>query len=529
MVAPHELKNKKFTNAVRGYSMAEVDDHIDFIIAQYTELYRQNADLEQRLMRMQEHISELEGKEASINSALVDAQKAAARTLSEANEQAETVLLATKTNCDKIMAQFRYDVEEERAKLNALRASVREFKAAMFETYRTHIEFLEAIAPGEIEDDTEDYTRKVVGLIKDDIMNAEPASEDDGVYEEPEAADKIGEVPEQTGDIMTEAAEETMPEPIPADTYAEEVQAVEAQFEEPAPEAPVQLEQPIQQAPQFEQPQPAQFEQPIQQFEEPIQQFEEPSAEEVQPEAPTYEDVHNIGYDEPAQPEPQYAQPVQQAPQYAEPVQAAQPAQQYQYSGMPVADDEEDVFEEDAFDDIPVQPVQTELPVNNSEEPVYEQNTQFAPPAAQYYGDEPTAEPETVPENIYSRQSRPVNRMQRPAAPQRPVPQRPQRPMQPMQNMQQPVQPRQAQQPQQPQQAQFAQPVNPRQAKSPLGEERTNAAPAQGRSRTNRASVKDAIRQLNQTFVTEDDDDDDDVMTQAPPSRNQANGRGFRK
>nr|MBQ4317770.1 DivIVA domain-containing protein [Clostridia bacterium] len=213
MVAPHELKNKKFTNAMRGYSMAEVDDHIDFIIAQYTELYRQNADLEQRLMRMQEYISELEGKETEINGALVDAQKAAARTLSEANEQAETVMLATKTNCDKIMAQFRYDVEEERAKLNSLRAAVREFKAAMFETYRTHIEFLEQIAPGEIEDDTEDYTRKVVGLIKDDIISkaeaqaAEEEIEAEAAAEsEPQAAEaEAKEVPQ--ADVMTEAAE----------------------------------------------------------------------------------------------------------------------------------------------------------------------------------------------------------------------------------------------------------------------------------------------------------------------------------
>nr|MBQ4318082.1 DivIVA domain-containing protein [Clostridia bacterium] len=153
MVAPHELKNKEFTKAMRGYSIAEVDDHIDFIIAQYTELYRRNADLEQKLMKMQEYISELQGKEESINSALVNAQKAAAKVLDEANEQAETVMMATKTNCDKIMAQFRYDIETERAQLNTLRAAVREFKAATFEAYRTHIEYLEQVSPGEVEDD----------------------------------------------------------------------------------------------------------------------------------------------------------------------------------------------------------------------------------------------------------------------------------------------------------------------------------------------------------------------------------------
>ena len=49
MVSPHELKNKEFQKAMRGYSIAEVDEYIEFILAQYTELYRQNAEMEQQL------------------------------------------------------------------------------------------------------------------------------------------------------------------------------------------------------------------------------------------------------------------------------------------------------------------------------------------------------------------------------------------------------------------------------------------------------------------------------------------------
>ena len=32
MIAPHELKNKAFNKAVRGYVISEVDDYIDFLI-----------------------------------------------------------------------------------------------------------------------------------------------------------------------------------------------------------------------------------------------------------------------------------------------------------------------------------------------------------------------------------------------------------------------------------------------------------------------------------------------------------------
>jgi len=47
MIAPHELKNKTFTRAVRGYQQAEVDEYFDFLIEKYTEAYKANFEWEQ--------------------------------------------------------------------------------------------------------------------------------------------------------------------------------------------------------------------------------------------------------------------------------------------------------------------------------------------------------------------------------------------------------------------------------------------------------------------------------------------------
>ena len=43
MLAPHELKSKAFSKTLKGYSPAEVDDYIEFLIDKYTELYRENS------------------------------------------------------------------------------------------------------------------------------------------------------------------------------------------------------------------------------------------------------------------------------------------------------------------------------------------------------------------------------------------------------------------------------------------------------------------------------------------------------
>lgn len=196
MIGPHELKNKTFTKVMRGYSSVEVDEHIDFIIEKYTELYRENDELERKLKEAQAEIAAFKKDEESIRSALINAQKASTKIISEANERADTLLRSSKANCDKILADFRSEIREERDKLVKLREVIMQFKAKMFSQYQSHIEYLEQIAPDynidelNISDDV--YMKKVVEAVKDDIANSasRPAMPDFDIEEkrEPQTA-----------------------------------------------------------------------------------------------------------------------------------------------------------------------------------------------------------------------------------------------------------------------------------------------------------------------------------------------------
>ena len=196
LIGPHELKNKTFTKVMRGYSSVEVDEHIDFIIEKYTELYRENDELERKLKEAQAEIAAFKKDEESIRSALINAQKASTKIISEANERADTLLRSSKANCDKILADFRSEIREERDKLVKLREVIMQFKAKMFSQYQSHIEYLEQIAPDynidelNISDDV--YMKKVVEAVKDDIANSasRPAMPDFDIEEkrEPQTA-----------------------------------------------------------------------------------------------------------------------------------------------------------------------------------------------------------------------------------------------------------------------------------------------------------------------------------------------------
>ena len=52
MLSPSELKKRQFSKALRGYSAIEVDEHLDFILEKYTELYRRNDELEKELEKI---------------------------------------------------------------------------------------------------------------------------------------------------------------------------------------------------------------------------------------------------------------------------------------------------------------------------------------------------------------------------------------------------------------------------------------------------------------------------------------------
>ena len=177
MVPPHELKNRTFSKSIRGYNTVEVDEHIDFIIEKYTELYRENDELERKLRTALSQLDGYKNEEESIRSALINAQKASSRIINDANERADVILRSAKNNCDRLLSDFRREVKEERDRLYKLRHMVSDFRQALFEEYQKHITQIQNIAPdvddnGEWDVPDDMYVRKVVDNIKKDMEKA---------------------------------------------------------------------------------------------------------------------------------------------------------------------------------------------------------------------------------------------------------------------------------------------------------------------------------------------------------------------
>jgi len=262
MLPPHELKNKEFTKVMRGYNSVEVDEHIEFIIEKYTELYRMNDEYERKLQATEARIDQFRADEDSIRSALINAQKAHAKIISEANERADVILRSAKTNCDKIVAEFKENVRAERITLLKLRETIKNFKVHLFEEYQAHIEFIENIAP-ELDDEIDElltddiYTKEVVERIKKDISAGIVQEYNDPIKPQRPVAEPIVQPEPVQEEVIEEEPENfdmddivnTFPKQEPAQVQAQVVQPVE-------PIKPIQtVVQPIQQI-EVEEPEP---------------------------------------------------------------------------------------------------------------------------------------------------------------------------------------------------------------------------------------------------------------------------------
>ncbi len=152
MLAPHELKNKPFSKSIKGYNPAEVDEYIEFLIGKYTEVYRENNELERKLHVVVTNLDEIKDEEESIRSTLISAQKMADKIVKDASDRADVITGAIKERCDAVIAEFKEQLAAEKEEMWELRARIVDFKKQLFDMYRGHIESIKNVSVNEIDE-----------------------------------------------------------------------------------------------------------------------------------------------------------------------------------------------------------------------------------------------------------------------------------------------------------------------------------------------------------------------------------------
>lgn len=211
MLAPHELKSKTFSKSIKGYTPAEVDEYIEFLIGKYTEAYRENNELERKLHVVVTNLDEIKDEEESIRSTLLSAQKMADKIIRDAHDRADVITGAIKERCDAVIAEFKEQLQAEKDEMWELRSRVVEFKKELFTLYRGHIEALKDISVNEIDEIVLPDEDAVVARIFTDVkQGVEESNGQSAASRKEELAEMKPEIPETP---ETESDEPSAPAP----------------------------------------------------------------------------------------------------------------------------------------------------------------------------------------------------------------------------------------------------------------------------------------------------------------------------
>ena len=222
MLAPHELKNKQFQKTFKGYNPQEVDEYLAFVLEKYTELYRENNELERKLRIVVTNLDEIKDEEESIRSTLISAQKMAEKIIADANDRADIITGAIKDRCDGVIAEFRQQLQAEKEKAWIMRTRIIDFKKSIYELYGKHIAELKDLSVNEIEDIVlPNDDALVAGIFSDvkgrieeeterrknerELKNEEPRYADIAEEEEAPVTEEAGTAAEGQPELSTEA------------------------------------------------------------------------------------------------------------------------------------------------------------------------------------------------------------------------------------------------------------------------------------------------------------------------------------
>lgn len=100
----NSIKDRKFTDAVRGYKKEEVDDYLNDLAMEFSQLKNQNSELEKKLGVLADKIREYREDEDALKEALLGAQKQGNAVIANAKEKAAELIQEAQDKCDEMIA-----------------------------------------------------------------------------------------------------------------------------------------------------------------------------------------------------------------------------------------------------------------------------------------------------------------------------------------------------------------------------------------------------------------------------------------
>lgn len=123
-LTPLDIHNKEFSRRLRGYDEDEVNEFLDQVIKDYESVIRENKELHNQLMSLQERLDHFLNIEETLSKTIIVAQEAADEVKNNAKKEAQLIIKESEKNADRI-------INESLAKSRKIAMEVEELKSRL--------------------------------------------------------------------------------------------------------------------------------------------------------------------------------------------------------------------------------------------------------------------------------------------------------------------------------------------------------------------------------------------------------------
>lgn len=146
MLTPLDIENKKFSKQMmNGYSVAEVDDFLDELTVDYEKIYKENAELKEKLDNANNNLTQYKSIESTLQNTLVMAQSTAENVKNVAKQQADQLIKEAEAEARQSVLELEQEIVIKQKELENTRKQFDIYKAKMESLLISQLELLKDI------------------------------------------------------------------------------------------------------------------------------------------------------------------------------------------------------------------------------------------------------------------------------------------------------------------------------------------------------------------------------------------------
>jgi cell division initiation protein len=147
MLTPQEVSQHAFAKAsFGGYNMAMVDEFLDQLTEDYTNLYKENQVLKSKMKILVDKVEEYRATDDSMRKAFLVAQKSAEDIVAKAEAEREDLIRRAETEARDRVEEFRRELETEQGRLAAAQSATGAYVAKLRELCQHELAYLDGIS-----------------------------------------------------------------------------------------------------------------------------------------------------------------------------------------------------------------------------------------------------------------------------------------------------------------------------------------------------------------------------------------------